>query len=61
MTKEEFRKRMEEFYIWTSQQERPAHSWFCSLMDYSTREFNREYDKYYNVKKGEANGTAQPK
>jgi hypothetical protein len=50
ISKEEFQKKLEEFFQWTASYDRPMLSWFSSLCSWSDQEFNREYERIYPPK-----------
>ena len=45
LTKEDFRKFMEEFWAWTSSRPRTRSAWLSSLEDWTSVEFNRAYQQ----------------
>lgn len=45
MTKEQFENKLKEFFQWTGSHERKESSWFVSLENWASQEFNRSYKK----------------
>lgn len=43
--REQFRREMEEFWVWTSQQPRKRSSWWISVEEFAKMKFNETYDQ----------------
>lgn len=57
ITRDEFEKRLKNFFAWTAQRDRPVTSWLSSLESWAAYEYNAERAKERTEERKEKEAT----